>query len=142
MEKYFSQGYEDLTRLPLRVIAGCDKDPRLKDRFDKQHPDLIAAGRSWLDLRQMVNAVIQDKALRTALSNADIMTVSAPCQGRSVLRNMMNVDKGVEFSEDEIVFLQCILIELLKPKRIISEMTPPNRDYAQDQLATAQVFRE
>jgi len=134
VEEFFKQGYKDLPKLPIRVIAGCDKDPRLKDRFDNQHPKL-AADLSWSDLRHMVNAVIKDQGLRKSLSNADIMTVSAPCQGRSVLREMMSVDKSVEFSEDEIFFLQCILIELLKPKRIISEMTPPNKTYSQDHYA-------
>ena len=80
----------------------------------------------------MVNAVIQDLDLRKQLSNADIMTVSAPCQGRSVLRRMQGIDGTIEFSEDEVFFLQCVLIELLKPKRIISEMTPPNKDYSDD----------
>ena len=68
MEKFFKDGYKDLTKLPLKVIAGCDKDPRLKQSFDKFHPKL-SKDRSWLDLREMVNAVIKDAELRKSLSN-------------------------------------------------------------------------
>jgi len=91
-----------------------------------------------MDMRDMLRAVVNNYNIRRALKNVDIFSATAPCQGRSVLRlenNNENLDSP--YSEDELFFMQLILIELLKLKRVISEMTPPNHKHHQDHFDVA-----
>ena len=55
-----------------------------------------------------------------------MVTVTAPCQGRTVLNIENQVPKGQKCKGDELFLLQLELIALLKPRRVVSEMTPPN----------------
>lgn len=85
----------------------------------------------------MLHAVLTNPKLKAELSNADIMSITTPCQGRSVLRAMMKVDPNVRFAEDELFLLSCALIDELQPKRVVSEMTPPNKQYSSEHYAVA-----
>jgi len=78
----------------------------------------------------MLRAVVNNHKVRRALPNADIFQGTAPCQGRSVLRLENSYeDPDSPYAEDELFFMQLILIEMLKPKLVFSEMTPQNRKY-------------
>mmetsp|Transcript_26232 Transcript_26232/g.79003 ORF Transcript_26232/g.79003 Transcript_26232/m.79003 type:complete len:198 (-) Transcript_26232:174-767(-) len=86
-------------------------------------------------MRDFVTAVMQDSELKARLQRPDILFTTAPCPGRTVLREENNVDPEAEYSDDDLFFLQLILIQLLKPKRVISEMTPPNKNFHADHYA-------
>mmetsp|Transcript_3613 Transcript_3613/g.10657 ORF Transcript_3613/g.10657 Transcript_3613/m.10657 type:complete len:324 (+) Transcript_3613:3412-4383(+) len=136
--RHFSKAHKfGLPDLNIQVIAGCDNDPQLKREFDRSNPH-IPPEHSFVDMRDMLRAVVNDYDIRRALKNVDIFSATAPCQGRSVLRlenNNGNLDSL--YRGDELFFMQLILIELLKPKRVISEMTPPNHQFHKDHYEVA-----
>jgi site-specific DNA-cytosine methylase len=128
----FTKKIGDLEPLDIKIIACCDKDPKLR-RLLKKH----STAKSFGDMRDFVNAVLQDPNLKEHLMSPDILFTTAPCQGRSVLREENGIDPKAKYSEDDLFFLQLVLIQLLKPRRVISEMTPPNAHFHADHYSIA-----
>ena len=88
----------------------------------------------------MLQQVTTNKEIREHLTGADVMSITAPCQGRSVLRALNKIDPKIKFKEDELFSLSCTLVNILKPKRIFSEMTPPNAQFSEDHyVVSAQI---
>jgi len=131
-EALFTKKIGDLEPLDIKIIACCDKDPKLR-RLLKKH----STAKSFGDMRDFVNAVLQDPNLKEHLMSPDILFTTAPCQGRSVLREENGIDPKAKYSEDDLFFLQLVLIQLLKPRRVISEMTPPNAHFHADHYSIA-----
>ena len=131
-EAFFNKGTNELDPLNIKIIACSDTDKNLSN-FLKEHTN----AKSYGDMRDFVNAVMEDPKLKEELRYPDILFTTAPCQGRSVLHEENGIDPKVEYTEDDLFFLQLVLIQLLEPKRVISEMTPPNRDFHADHYAIA-----
>jgi len=108
-EAFFPKGLKDLEPLNLEIIACCDKDKELR-KFVQHH----TKAKSYGDMRDFVTAVMQDSELKARLQRPDILFTTAPCPGRTVLREENNVDPEAEYSDDDLFFLQLILIQLLK----------------------------
>ena len=81
----------------------------------------------------MVLQDIKDKPnLRRELHGVDIMTATPPCFGRTVLREENGIDSSQVFKDDDLFRLQLELVQLLQPKRVLSEMTPPYDHFNSD----------
>ena len=93
-------------------------------------------------MRKFAKAVATNARVRKELTGADIMGITAPCQGRCKVRDELDIPKHVQMKDDDLFLLQLEIIDLLKPKRIFSEMTPPNKDHFQDHAAVARSIED
>ena len=88
--------------------------------------------------------IFNNKKLQKELYQPDIMSITAPCQGRSKLR-LENEDESQHaeaYADDDLFFLQLLLVDILKPRRVISEMTPPNEKFHTDHYAICRALEE
>ena len=81
--------------------------------------------------------LLDNESLRQELYEPDILLVTSPCNGRTVLREELGIPAEASYSEDELFLMQTVIIRLLKPKRVISEMTPPNENHHEDHREVA-----
>ena len=101
--------------LQIKVIAGCDKDPLLRQLFIRHNKTCKF---SYGEMREMIRDILNDPSKIEELKNVDIMSFTCPCQGRSVLRfENNNLPVGAKYKEDELFLLQLDLIELLQPRK-------------------------
>jgi len=117
-----------LPALNIEIIAGCDYDKKLRKFFETHNPNAESYG----DMNDMVHAVITDTSLKKKLSSPDILWTTSPCQGRSVLREENNISPEVKHKDDPLFLLQLYLVQLLRPKRVVSEITPPHSTSHED----------
>jgi len=54
-----------------------------------------------------------------------------------VLRALNKIDPKIKFKEDELFSLSCVFVQILKPRRIFSEMTPMNEQFSEDHYVVA-----
>ena len=130
-ESLFKNGYRGLSPIPIEVIAGNEWDDTLRNHFSTHTP---SCQHVYKDMRDMVAAIKANKTLQAELQDADLMTTGAPCFGRTVLREENNILPETFYDGDELFLLQLELANMLKPRRILSEMTPPNEDFNRDHL--------
>lgn len=86
-EAFFNKGTNELDPLNIKIIACSDTDKNLSN-FLKEHTN----AKSYGDMRDFVNAVMEDPKLKEELRYPDILFTTAPCQGRSVLREENGID--------------------------------------------------
>ena len=67
-----------------------DNDPELKKLFERANPHLDPK-MSFSDMKDFYETLLRNKGVRDELTNVDIMTVSTPCQGRSNLRTLNEI---------------------------------------------------
>jgi len=101
-ESHFDNGFGDYDPLRLKVIAGCESNSHLKQRFEQVNN--VDPSHSFSDLKKMMTDVHNQPNLRADLYDADIMSITTPCQGRSVTRELNKIDPSVVF-EGEDLFL-------------------------------------
>ena len=130
-ESLFKNGYRGLSPIPIEVIAGNEWDDTLRNHFSSHTP---SCQHVYKDMRDMVAAIKANKTLQAELQDADLMTTGAPCFGRTVLREENNILPETFYDGDELFLLQLELANMLKPRRILSEMTPHNEDFNRDHL--------
>ena len=117
-----------LQRLPIQTIAGCESDTTLRTQFGACNP----SPRSFCDMRKMVTTIKNDRNVRKYLYKPDILSVTAPCQGRTVLLRENNIPSDRQHPDNDLFLLQCEIASLLGPRLIIAEMVPPNSDHSED----------
>ena len=67
--------------LQIKVIAGCDKNPLLRQLFIRHNKTCKF---SYGEMREMIRDILNDPSKIEELKNVDIMSFTCPCQGRSV----------------------------------------------------------
>ena len=88
-------------------------------------------------MRKFLNELMSDRKLLGQLYQPDILMVTSPCNGRTVLRDELGIPRDFVYSEDELFAMQAAIIRLLRPRRVISEMTPPNSEHHRDHYQVA-----
>ena len=127
-ETQFMQGYDHFYKLPLTIVAACEIDTTLRNKFSSN----TECKYSYADMRDFLHDVKSIPDLREDLLNVDILTVTPPCQGRSVLNETRK-----PYGTDDLFLLQVELAKVLKPKRILAELTPANKAFNLDHSTVA-----
>ena len=94
-EAFFPKGVNNLAPLNMEIIAGCETDKTLSN-FLKRHSKAKCFG----DMREFCDAVKQQPHLRKELHSPDILFTTAPCVGRTVLREANGIDPDIRFLDD------------------------------------------
>lgn len=123
------QGHDHFYKLPLTVVAACEIDTILRNKFNSN----TECKYSYADMRHFLHDVKSIPDLREGLLNhVDILTVTPPCQGRSALNETRE-----PYETDDLLLLQVELAKVLKPKRILAELTPANKAFNLDHSTVA-----
>lgn len=94
-EALFPKGVNNLAPLNMETIAGCETD-KILSNFLERHSKAKGFG----DMREFCDAVKQQPHLRKERHSLDILFTTAPCVGRTVLREANGIDPDIRFLDD------------------------------------------
>ena len=130
---FLANSLREFSRLKVVLVCEIDDEMRtfLRRRFGR-------STRFYKDMRQLFKHLSSLPAEKLHTFQTDILEITAPCQGRTVLPSGRLQASQVN---NDLFDLIVDMVRLIQPLVVLAEMTPPHRRSYKDHVRLAHYLR-